>query len=406
MRVLYVTHYSIMEPLGQAQILPYLRSLAARGHSLEIISFEKPELLSDHGRFASQNESLRNSGIGWSPRSYRRGESIRNLLTDIFRASGDISSRCQRDRIDLLHCRAHVPFLMAWHASARRRTPILFDFRGFLAEEYVDARLWKSNSIRFRVTKLLERRMVSWCSAMIVLTPPTRDYIRDVYRIPAEKLFVIPCCVDMQQFHPQEPFTPRPPGRPLKVVYSGSTGGRYNLSAMLRFFSLVLERRPGSRLTILSTGDLTRVQTLLASSGLPLDTVSLKSLPHHQVAESLSGQDLGLLFCHGDLGLLASSPTKIGEYLACGLAVVAEKGLGGLEEVLEGEGVGCLVKSDSPGLWGGALDAALRLCDQPECGLRSTRTAEKYFSLERGGETYAEAYEYIARSSGTRVRRL
>jgi glycosyltransferase involved in cell wall biosynthesis len=397
MRVLYVTHYSIMEPLGQSQILPYLTALAQRGHKIEVISYEKSHLLLDSGRRGAQTESLRRCGIEWFPREYRRGDSLHSLLSDVFRASGDIVNQCKKNKIELLHCRVHVPFLMAWYASALKRIPLLFDFRGFLAEEYADAGLWKPRGIRFRVTKLLECRMVSWCSAMVVLTSPIRDYIKDAYRVPTEKLFVIPCCVDLERFFQKESLAPRHPGRPLRVIYSGSTGGRYKLHEMLRFFSLVLEKRPGSHFTILSTGNLVEAERVIAKSGVRPDAVSLQSVPHQGVPELLSKHDLGLIFLRGGLGLLASSPTKIGEYLACGLTIVAERGVGGLKEILEDQHVGCLVDSDSPESWPAALDEALRLCDQPDIRQKSMATASKYYSLEEGVDTYARAYEYAVR---------
>jgi len=401
MQILYITHYSIMEPLGQSQILPYLTGLARRGHAIEILSFEKQALLADLNRFRLQNESLQDCGIGWYPRTYRGGSSAGKLLADVFRTARELNRRCARRRIDLIHCRAHVPFLMAWFPSALRRIPVLFDFRGFITEEYVDAGLWKADGIQFRLIKRLERKMAHSSSAMVVLTNPVRDYISDTYGIPAGKLFVIPCCVDLQRFLPDGTPTSRAPGRPLRVVYSGSTDGRYDLPAMLRFFSLLRERRPGSHFTILSTGDLARVQGLVEKASVPCDSVTVKTLPHHQVPSLLSEQDLGLFFLRGGLTLLAASPTKIGEYLASGLPVVAEKGIGGLEEILEDQGVGHLARSDQPETLQSILDAALQLCDRGDTRLKAIQTAGRYYSLERGIEAYAKTYEYAVRSTAS-----
>jgi glycosyltransferase involved in cell wall biosynthesis len=398
MRVLYLTHYSIMEPLGQSQILPYLIGLAGHGYSLEILSFEKPVLLEERERVRAQNQILRGYGIDWFPRSYHRGASLHDLILDILKVSAEVNTRCRCNRIDLIHCRVHVPFLMAWYASAIQRKPILFDFRGFLAEEYVDAGLWEPNGVKYRLTKLLERKMAAWCSAMVVLTHPAREYIMKSYEIPGEKLFVVPCCVDLQRFRLKDPVPPRAPGRPLNVVYSGSTEGRYDIQAMLSFFSRLRAVRPESRLTVLSTGDTNKIQALVEAASLPGNAVSIRSLPHYQVPEFLSRQDIGLLFLRGNLALIASSPTKMGEYLACGLTVVAEQGLGGLERILVEEGVGCLVGSDQPASWDEAICEAIRLCDQPDSRVRSVKTAAKYYSLEQGVETYAQAYEYAVRS--------
>ena len=142
-----------MEPLGQSQILPYLIGLANRGYSLTVLSFEKAALLEDEDRVGAQCKVLKEVGIQWSPRIYHRGSSVQDLALDILETSREVSRRSKKGQADLIHCRAHVPFMMAWHASVFHGKPILFDFRGFLAEEYVDAGLWKPNSLKFKLTK-------------------------------------------------------------------------------------------------------------------------------------------------------------------------------------------------------------------------------------------------------------
>jgi glycosyltransferase involved in cell wall biosynthesis len=394
MRVLYITHYGILEPLGQSQILPYLTGLAGRGHSIDILSFEKLSLSIPSAAVEAQSSLLRPLGIRWYPRSYRPGASLHHLLADIIRASLEIARRCACDGIDLIHCRSHIPFIMAWYASVRWAKPMIFDFRGFLAEECVDSGLWKPNGFRFRITKALERRMARKCAALVVLTDPARDHLQSVYSLDEKKLFVIPCCVDLARFgcdnSQQHPY----PGRPLKVIYIGSTTGRYNVSEMLRFFSILRARRPGSQFTILSSNDPTSAQARLGESGLPAEAVSVQSVPPDRVPEILARQDLGLIFVRGDLALLAASPTKLGQYLACGLVVVAEKGIGGLDNILVNQGAGCLVDSQRPDTWGEVVERALYLCDQADFRQKSREIASRFYSLSIGVDSYAKAYAH------------
>ncbi len=394
MRVLYITHYSVMEPLGQSQILPYLKGLAERGHSIEIISFEKQPLLGIHDRVRAQEQTLRDHNIHWSPRAYRRGESINNLTLDIARTWVEIGRRHRSERYDLIHARSHVPGLMSWLPSKIHRIPVLFDFRGFVAEEYVDAGLWREGGIKFRMGKLLERMMCAHCRAMVVLTHPMKEFVRDTFGISPHKIFVIPCCVDTNRFKPSCGPSDHSPNRPLKVVYSGSTDGRYDLAAMLRFFALLLEKRHGSRFTILSTGSLDKVRAAIARSGLPSEAVTALTLGHDQVPSVLAEQDIGLFFLRGRLTLMAASPTKIGEYLACGLTVVAEQGIGGLNDILLEHHVGRLVDSSEPSSWNDAADEIIEICERSGRRQASALAAAKCYSLRDGVNTYSTAYEY------------
>ncbi len=42
-RVLFISYNGMLEPLGQTQVIPYLRELAKRGVKFTLLSFEKPE---------------------------------------------------------------------------------------------------------------------------------------------------------------------------------------------------------------------------------------------------------------------------------------------------------------------------------------------------------------------------
>ncbi len=393
MRVLYVSHYGILEPLGQSQILPYLTGIAKLGHSLEIISFEKPQLLDDAGMVRRQKEALNAFGIRWFPRRYRRGNSLRHLASDLLTTSSEVHRRCRHGKIELLHCRAHIPSLMAWWASARAGIPMLFDFRGFLAEEYTDAGLWKAGGLRFRAVKAVERALIRHCSAMVVLTESIRDHLIRHNHMPQEKIFVIPCSVDLTKFHPTCAPARSTEGS-VRTVYVGSIGGRYCLESMLEFFRLIVGRRPLSELTLLCNNDLDLAESAIKASRLPRHLIHIQSVPYASVPAILASHDLGLAFIRGDLALLAASPTKIGEYLASGLAVVGEEKVGDLQQILVDRGVGCLVDSENPSTWTHAVERSLSLCDRPQRRTESFEVACKYYDLDRAVADYAKAYEF------------
>jgi glycosyltransferase involved in cell wall biosynthesis len=398
MKSLYITHYGILEPLGQSQILPYLLGLAANGCSIQIISFEKPALLEDRIRVEAQKDALLSAGISWYPHVYHGGNSLFRLLKLILRTSVEISQRCKRDSIDLLHCRSHVPCLMAWLTSARHTKPMLFDFRGFMAEEYADSGLWKAGGFRFRAVKAMEKILMERCAAVVVLTEPAGNYLGTHYCLPSSKIFQIPCCADLTKYTPAQDTEWLPRNRPLRVVYSGSTSGRYDLPGMVSFFEYLLQKRPGSHFTILTTGDTASVYTYLQKFCSSPNSISVLNAPHHEVARNLATQDLGLLMLKGDLGLKATSPTKVGEYLASGLVVVAEEALGDMHKILVENGVGCLVDSNHRETWETALDAAIGLCDRPDFRKRSRSVAQQFFDLNMGVQKYLQAYEFAVGS--------
>ena len=69
MNVLYLSYTGLAEPLGQSQVLPYLRGLSVE-HRISVISFEKPADLADARAMAALRDSCAEHGIGWIARRY------------------------------------------------------------------------------------------------------------------------------------------------------------------------------------------------------------------------------------------------------------------------------------------------------------------------------------------------
>jgi glycosyltransferase involved in cell wall biosynthesis len=96
-------------------------------------------------------------------------------------------------------------------------------------------------------------------------------------------------------------------------------------------------------------------------------------------------------------------PTKIGEYLAAGLPVVANKGIGDVEEILRGRGsetdgpVGVLVEEFTEEAYRRAVRDLLVLLEDPSIRERCRRVAEEQLDLERiGWPRYRGLYERLA----------
>src|SRR5690554_3630359 len=65
LKTLFITYDGLLDPLGQSQVLPYLRGIARTPHPLHILSFEK------EGNLGEAEEGLRQQlqqdGISWTP---------------------------------------------------------------------------------------------------------------------------------------------------------------------------------------------------------------------------------------------------------------------------------------------------------------------------------------------------
>src|SRR4051794_34177596 len=82
-RVLYLSYDGMCDPLGGAQVLPYLFGLAKLGHRIDLISFEKPER-SKAERLAI-GRACTEAGIRWHPLRYHKRPLVLSALYDVRR---------------------------------------------------------------------------------------------------------------------------------------------------------------------------------------------------------------------------------------------------------------------------------------------------------------------------------
>ena len=120
-----------------------------------------------------------------------------------------------------------------------------------------------------------------------------------------------------------------------------------------------------------------------------------------EVPQYLRRARLGLSFRKPTFSQIAASPTKIPEYLAAGLPVVSNAGIGDTDELVEGGRVGVLVREFTREAYARAAEAALRLAAEPGVGRRCAEVARANFDLESvGGRRYAEVYRRLAGQGG------
>ena len=95
-------------------------------------------------------------------------------------------------------------------------------------------------------------------------------------------------------------------------------------------------------------------------------------------------------FCRG-----FCAPTKLGELLAAGVPCVANAGVGDVERILKGEGVGVVVPDFSAPALEAGFQALLQLTEEPDIAERCAVVARRYFSLEDGVKAYDALYREV-----------
>src|SRR5712692_7296807 len=99
-RVLYISYNGMLDPLGQSQVLPYLRELSKLGVRFTLLSFERPAAFDSEG--ATKRDELREhlaaEGIDWHALRYHQTPSLPATTYDVLHGLRYAKRLVRRDK--------------------------------------------------------------------------------------------------------------------------------------------------------------------------------------------------------------------------------------------------------------------------------------------------------------------
>lgn len=369
--VFYISYDGAGEPLGRSQVLAYLKRLAS-DCDITLISFEK-----SMSEASGLREELQEAGITWLPLSYHRRPPVLSTLLDVLAGVRVLVRAARARRPDIVHVRSDVPALIA--QAGRRFTggKLIFDIRGFWADERVEGGLWPPGGRLYRLAKRCEQRFYSQADAVVTLTQASTPEIGQWTR-PGTPVEVIPTCVDLERFTVQAEREGGP-----HAVWSGSLGTWYRFDLAARVASAL-----GMPLTVVTR------QRELALAELNGYAADVRSLAPELVPQELHPEDIGLCLIKSSYSKVASAPTRFAEYLASGMPVLVTA-IGDLEAMVERHGVGVVLRGEAPGDIAEAAEQIRALAADPITRVRCRAVAEQLFDAAAGSRRYLQLYQRL-----------
>ncbi len=393
LKILYVVYWGAAEPLGQSLVLPAVKKLAQLGVNLTLVTFEKPADLANQILMADIQTSLEQWGVNWIALRYHQQPKVAfDFLQGIFRAF-IIGLRL---RPDIVHARTFVGGLIGMLLAPLLRAKLIFHNEGFFPDEQVDGGVWKKDSASHKVFKFLEQQMYARADGIIALSNRAKEVIEKLPRVIRKNtpVIVVPSCVDLQHFQPTKAVLSEQENE-LRLVYVGSVGRRHLMDKIGRFVSVVAQEIENVHLRVLSQTDKQVVTAMLAAGELSESAWSYQSVSHREIPAYLKDQQAGLLFYPQGLSEHGGSPTKVGEYWACGLPVITTPNVSDTDEIIRRERVGVVVEAHTDEAYRKAFYELMKLLADPELAQRCRQAAETYYSLDQTCEWQFELYHHI-----------
>ncbi|MBI4817278.1 MAG: glycosyltransferase [Deltaproteobacteria bacterium] len=397
-RALYVSYDGLSDSLGASQVVPYVVGLARSGFQMSVISFEKSEASRENYRHVAG--ALRDAGAVWWPLPYHKRPSVPATAFDI--AAGTARGLAARP-FDLVHARSYVAGLIGASVARVSDAKLLFDMRGFWADERIEGGIWHRGEL-YRRAKQVEQMLFARADAIVSLTHAARRelstwprFVDPHTRVP---IVVIPTCADLAAY---QRIPERERTGSLTIGYVGSFGGRYLLDETLLLFRELQKLQPSARLSVLTHSDQSLLFAAATRASVPRAAIEAKRVSHAEVPLHLAAMDATVCLIKPGFASIASCPTKLGESLAAGCPVVVNPGIGDSAEIVRRYEAGVVwdLSADSaPAAAAGLLEL---LQSRTEARARAERAAKEVFSLERGVATYRALYDRLLTGSNEHV---
>ena len=167
------------------------------------------------------------------------------------------------------------------------------------------------------------------------------------------------------------------------------------LDEMLEFYVVARQSWPELFFLFLVNGSHEVVRAALIRYGLVEGKdVAVRRVQFEEMPDYLSASDAGIAFIRPCLSKRSSSPTKYAEYLACGLPIVVNAGVGDVEALIEDHAAGVLVENFHREDYARASEQLRRQMSRTHEAFREI--AVKHFSLsDRAYQAYGRLYKRI-----------
>ena len=369
-----------------------MRALRRKGFAIELLSFEKPADLADRRRLEALATMLRAEDVAWTRLVYHKRPSLPATGWDVVQGRRRVAAWAaalrREGRTGIVHARGYLPGLMGLGARRRGGVRLLFDMRGFWVDERIEGGYWPAGSLPVRLGRRVERALLREADHLILLARRGADRLPELAGGAAPPPWtVVPTCVDLERFRP-------PPDRAVAraaldlgdgpvLIHLGTLTGWYDGPATLEVARAFLERA-GGRFVVL-TRDVAEARALVARAGV--DALVASAEPR-EVPRWLRAADAGLALVRPSPSKDASFPTKIGEYLATGMAVLGTP-VGDVGALADGVVLGLHqagARADASAAW--LAEAAARADRVP----RARALAEATVGLEAGVEALGRVY--------------
>jgi glycosyltransferase involved in cell wall biosynthesis len=267
-------------------------------------------------------------------RVYRIQERVRNergsfsylikILTFFLRSAWVLALRHVGTRYDVIHVHSVPDFeVFATIVPRLMGARVILDIHDIVPEFYASKFKVSEGSLAFRLLLLIERLSAAYSHHVIISN--------DIWRAKLTRRSVGPAkCTTIINYPDPSIFSPRSrphePSNHLLICYPGTLNWHQGVDLAISAMALLRDEAPKFKLLIIGDGpEREKLKTMIKRQRLEGRVVMVGVMPIEQVAETMASVDLGVVPKRNDLFGGDAFSTKIMEFMAVGVPVVASK---------------------------------------------------------------------------------
>jgi glycosyltransferase involved in cell wall biosynthesis len=294
--------------------------------------------------------------------------------------------------------------LAGWWIAKLNRVPFIFEVRDLWPESLVAVGVGNPNSALHRILEKIAGFLYRKSDHIVVVTPAFREYLINRWRVPAEKISIVPNGVETKVFSPRfaDPDLRKSVDGEGKFIVSfiGTLGLAHGLETLITAAERFQEAEPGILFMLVGEGaDRERIADIAQSRGI----TNIRFVPQQsreKIPAYIAASDACLVLLKKSEVFETVIPTKMLEFMSCARPVIL--GVEGqAREILERSQAGiCVEPENSEAL----CEAVLKLRNEEwlreELGRNGREYIVRNLSREHTADEYLEVLsEVIAGAS-------
>tara|TARA_B100001964_G_scaffold235828_1_gene296578 strand:- start:14 stop:1216 length:1203 start_codon:yes stop_codon:yes gene_type:complete len=336
--ILYLSYDGLMEPLGDSQILSYLKNIS-KEYKINLITFEKKNDLKNIKKLSFYKKEANKYNINWIYYKYSNYPKYISTFINISLGSFSCLNLFVLKKIQIVHIRSYIPGFMVFIYFYLFKFKFIFDMRGFLPEEKIDRNNWSTNSLTYKFFKYFEKKLIKKSDKIVVLTYCGKKILQEKFNIDENNIFVIPTCVDTNIYLKKRNIYKKNISN-FTMAFVGSLNRAYNFDKMISLFKRILLIDNNLKILFYCKDEYKNLYNKFISQGVSDNNFEIKFLNKKNLIKEMKNIDIGYFYLNKNYSINASFPTKIGEFFSTGTPILCNNFNDDISEIIKDNKIG------------------------------------------------------------------